>query len=284
MTTATTQPAASQATLDSINPSTGEVVGSVPVATPDEVRATVRRARAAQPAWEALSLEQRITTLLPAGKILMDRAEELGELLCREMGKPLAEATGEVQACASNWEEELREIAEALSPQILEDENTRSMVYRDPLGVCAAITPWNFPILMPHWLLLPALMAGNTVVFKPSEETPLIGQAYADALASCLPEDVLITIHGADEQGKALVAAEVDLIVFTGSLEVGKKIMAEAAAEAHPPRTRRQGPAARSRRRRPRCRRDIRRSQRLPQRRPGLRLDRAHLCLRHTAR
>lgn len=229
MTTATTQPAASQATLDSINPSTGEVVGSVPVATPDEVRAAVRRARAAQPAWEALSLEQRITTLLPAGKILMDRAEELGELLCREMGKPLAEATGEVQACASNWEEELREIAEALSPQILEDENTRSMVYRDPLGVCAAITPWNFPILMPHWLLLPALMAGNTVVFKPSEETPLIGQAYADALASCLPEDVLITIHGADEQGKALVAAEVDLIVFTGSLEVGKKIMAEAA-------------------------------------------------------
>lgn len=216
-------------TLDSINPSSGEIVGSVPVATPDEVRAAVARARAAQPAWESLTLEQRIEKLLPVGAMLLDRAEELGELLCREMGKPLSEAIGEVRACATGWEKELREIAEALRPQVVEDEHTRSTVYRDPLGVCAAITPWNFPILMPHWLLLPALMAGNTVVFKPSEETPLIGGAYSDALSSCLPEDVLITVHGADEQGKALVAADVDLIVFTGSLEVGKKIMAEAA-------------------------------------------------------
>lgn len=229
MTIATAQTVAAQKMLDSINPSTGEVVGRVPVATPDEVRAAVKRARAAQPAWEALSLDERVAKLLPAGKILMDRAEELGELLCREMGKPRPEAIGEVRACAAGWEKELREIADALKPQLLEDDHTRSTIYRDPLGVCAAITPWNFPILMPHWLLLPALMAGNTVVFKPSEETPLIGQAYADALASCLPDDVLITVHGADEQGKALVAAEVDLIVFTGSLEVGKKIMAEAA-------------------------------------------------------
>ncbi len=229
MTIATANPATARRTIDSINPSTGEVVGSVPVASPDEVRAAVKRARAAQPGWEALSLDERVAALLPAGKALLDRADELGELLCKEMGKPLPEAVGEVRACAHNWEAELKEIAEALSPQILQDENTVSTVYRDPLGVCAAITPWNFPILMPHWLLLPALVAGNTVVFKPSEETPLIGQAYADALAACLPEDVLITVHGADEQGKALVAAEVDLIVFTGSLEVGKKIMAEAA-------------------------------------------------------
>ena len=220
---------AAQTTLDSINPSTGEVVGSVPVASPDEVRDAVARARAAQPAWEALSLDERVERLLPAGPAMLERAEELGELLCREMGKPLAEATGEVRACVAGWESELKEIAEALKPQVLEDENTRSTLYRDPLGVCAAITPWNFPMLMPHWLLLPALIAGNTVVFKPSEETPLIAQAYADALAACLPEDVLITVHGADDQGKALVAADVDLIVFTGSRDVGKKIMAEAA-------------------------------------------------------
>ncbi len=229
MTTAPTRPAAPSTTLDSINPSTGEIVGSVPIATPDQVRGAVARARAAQPEWEALSLDERVEKLLPAGPAMLERAEELGELLCREMGKPRSEAIGEVKACADGWEKELREIAEALKPQVIEDEHTRSTVYRDPLGVCAAITPWNFPILMPHWLLLPALVAGNTVVFKPSEETPLIGQAYADALAACLPEDVLITVHGADEQGKALVAAEVDMIVFTGSLEVGKKIMAEAA-------------------------------------------------------
>jgi len=220
---------AAQTMIDSINPSTGEIVGSVPIATPDEVRAAVARARAAQPAWEALSLDERVEKLLAAGPAMLERAEELGALLCREMGKPLGEAIGEVKACAANWEVQLREIADALKPEIVEDEHTRSTVYRDPLGVCAAITPWNFPILMPHWLLLPALMAGNTVVFKPSEETPLIGQAYADALIACLPTDVLITVHGADEQGKALVAADVDLIVFTGSREVGKKIMAEAA-------------------------------------------------------
>lgn len=229
MTIATTSATSAGTTLDSINPATGEVVGSVSVSTPDEVRAAVAKARAAQPAWEALSLDERVEKLLPAGPALLERADELGELLCREMGKPLAEATGEVRACASNWETELREIADALKPQVVEDEHTRSTVYRDPLGVCAAITPWNFPMLMPHWLLLPALIAGNTVVFKPSEETPLIGQAYADALSAVLPEDVLITVHGADEQGKALVASEVDLIVFTGSREVGKKIMAEAA-------------------------------------------------------
>jgi succinate-semialdehyde dehydrogenase/glutarate-semialdehyde dehydrogenase len=226
---AATDASSTRSSIESINPATGELVGSVTVATPDEVRAAVSRARAAQPAWEALSLDERVAKLLPAGPALLDRAEELGELLCREMGKPLAEATGEVRACAANWEAELREIADALKPQIVEDGSTRSTVYRDPLGVCAAITPWNFPMLMPHWLLLPALVAGNTVVFKPSEETPLIAQAYADALAACLPGDVLITVHGADEQGKALVAADVDLIVFTGSREVGKKIMAEAA-------------------------------------------------------
>jgi len=226
MSTMTSSPSAM---LDSINPSTGEVVGSVRIATVDEVSNAVARARAAQPGWEALSLDERVEKLLPAGPALLARAEELGELLCREMGKPLGEAIGEVKACAAGWEKELREIAGALKPQVVEDEHTRSTVYRDPLGVCAAITPWNFPMLMPHWLLLPALVAGNTVVFKPSEETPLIGQAYADALAACLPDDVLITVHGADQQGKALVAAEVDLIVFTGSREVGKKIMTEAA-------------------------------------------------------
>ena len=117
----------------------------------------------------------------------------------------------------------------ALAPETVEDGRVRSTVYHDPLGVVAAITPWNFPMSMPAWLAVPALAAGNTVVLKPSEETPLSGQAYAEALNQFLPPDVLSVVHGADDQGKALVRSDVDMIAFTGSREVGKHIMGAAS-------------------------------------------------------
>ncbi len=217
------------ASLVSFNPATGEPVGEVPITPADQVDSVVARARAAQAAWSALSLEERSDMLQPAGPRLMERADELGRTLTLEMGKPLREGVGETQACAHGWDEEIDEITKALAPVELHEEHVRSTMYRDPLGVCAAITPWNFPILMPHQQILPALLAGNTVVFKPSEETPLIGQGYADVLNEFLPDGVLQVIHGADDQGKALVASDVDLITFTGSREVGKKILAEAS-------------------------------------------------------
>ena len=117
----------------------------------------------------------------------------------------------------------------AFEPELLEDSRTSTWLCHDPLGVAAAITPWNFPISMPHWMVLPALMAGNTVVLKPSEETPLIAQAYTDLLGSCLPEGVLSVIHGDEAQGKALVQADVDLIAFTGSRHAGGHILGTAA-------------------------------------------------------
>jgi len=145
------------------------------------------------------------------------------------MGKPLANATGEVKSCGSSVERDVASMIEALREEVIEDPRTRTTQYRDPFGVCAAITPWNFPISMPHWMCLPALMAGNTVVLKPSEETPLIAQAYVDVLNEVLPKNVLQCVHGADDQGKALVAANVNLIAFTGSRDVGKKILAACA-------------------------------------------------------
>jgi acyl-CoA reductase-like NAD-dependent aldehyde dehydrogenase len=125
---------------------------------------------------------------------------------------------------------ELEEMVEALTPETVDDGRARSTVYHDPLGVVGAITPWNFPMSMPSWMVVPALAAGNAVVLKPSEETPLCGQAYADALNEVLPTDVLVVVHGADEQGKALVRSDVDMIAFTGSREVGKHILREASA------------------------------------------------------
>ncbi len=219
------------AMLQSLNPANGDVVGEVPITPVDQIGAVVARARAAQPAWAALSAEERGALLRPAGEAMLRRADELGKLLTREMGKPLAEATGEVTHCAQVIAsgEKARDIAKALEPQVLEDENVTSTIYRDPFGVAACISPWNFPMAMPHSQVIPALVAGNTVVLKPSEETPLIADAYAQALIEALPDDVLQVVHGAGDQGRALVASDVDLIVFTGSRETGKHILAEAS-------------------------------------------------------
>lgn len=214
--------------LDSLNPATGEVVGSVPLTPIGEIPAVVAKAKEAAKSWSAMTAKERADLLRPAGARLVERAEELGELLSREQGKPIAEGIGEVTGCGSRLSDEVDEIADAVQPQVLKGDGVQSTVYHDPYGVCAAITPWNFPMLMPHWMVLPALVAGNTVVLKPSEETPLIAQAYADVLNEFLPEGVLQVVHGR-EQGPALVKADVDLIAFTGSKATGQAIMREAA-------------------------------------------------------
>lgn len=220
--------ATTTATLDSINPATGAVVGSVPLTPIDRIPAIVAAARAASAPWAALTAEQRADTLRPAGQALMDRAEELGRLLSMEQGKPFKDGIGEVQGCGRRLSDEVDEIADAVRPQTLKGEGVESTIHHDPHGVCAAITPWNFPMLMPHWMVLPALVTGNAVVLKPSEQTPLIAQAYADVLNRFLPPGVLQVVHGR-EQGTALVRSDVDLIAFTGSKATGQAIMRDAA-------------------------------------------------------
>jgi acyl-CoA reductase-like NAD-dependent aldehyde dehydrogenase len=215
--------------LSSLNPATGDVVGEVPVTPPDQIQAAVDRARAAQPTWAALGLEGRAAVLKQAADIFTARVDAHAELMTREQGKPMKEAKGEARGLGSGLALEVDEMVEALQADVVERGGHRSTIYHDPLGVVGAITPWNFPMSMPHWMVLPSLMAGNAVVLKPSEETPLCGQAYADVLNEVLPDDVLVVAHGADDQGKALVLSDVDMIAFTGSREVGKHIMREAS-------------------------------------------------------
>jgi len=215
--------------LRSINPYDQSVVGEVPVTPVEQVNDVIRRARQSQRVWGQRSLEQRREVLRPLGKLIQSRADEFARLITLEMGKPITEAKGEVAATVGRLGHELDAIVEALSPEQLDDGTTRSTIYYDPLGVCACISPWNFPLMMPHWLVVPALMAGNAVVLKPSEETPIVAQRYAEVIGELLPEGVLQIVHGQDGQGKALVAGEVDLICFTGSREAGKHIMAAAS-------------------------------------------------------
>jgi succinate-semialdehyde dehydrogenase/glutarate-semialdehyde dehydrogenase len=215
--------------LKSHDPATGEVMGEVPLTPVADIPGIVARARAAQPAWDALGLEGRAELLKRTQAIFQERVQQHGELITTEMGKPIKEGIFEAKSLAWGLDRELDEIVEALKPDVVEDGRAKSTVYHDPLGVVGAITPWNFPMSMPSWMIIPALAAGNTVVFKPSEETPLCGQAYADVLNEVLPEGVLIVVHGADEQGKAIVASDVDMIAFTGSREAGKHILREAS-------------------------------------------------------
>jgi acyl-CoA reductase-like NAD-dependent aldehyde dehydrogenase len=218
-------------TLESINPATGEVVGRVPITPASAIAEVVAKAHAAQTAWNDLGLEGRLALMQPIAERLTEDAERIGKLITEEMGKSSPEGQGEATYGASKFASELASAFEAFQTEEIVDENTRSFLYRDPLGVSVAITPWNFPMLMPQQCILPSLMAGNCVIFKPSEETPLVGQAYTDILNEFLPENVLQIVHGADDQGKALVASDINLVAFTGSREVGAAILTACGPE-----------------------------------------------------
>ena len=222
MTTATTT------TLDSINPATGASIGSVDVTPADHIDAVVAKAHQVQTDWAALTVKERADMLRPVAEALAARADELGDLITAEMGKPQAEGRGEAGYAGTVLPGLLDSLVESLQPEHLDDGSIDTTLYYDPFGVCGVITPWNFPFLMPQQTVVPALVAGNTVVMKPSEETPLVGQAFVDIYNECLPEGVLQIVHGDEAQGKALVQSDVNLIAFVGSRAAGQHILQAA--------------------------------------------------------
>lgn len=216
-------------TIKNLNPSTGELLAEISCATSEEVHDAVARARAAQPAWQALGLVERCRILAGIADGLAARADELADLATKEMGKLRSDAEREVAGFTAMVKAELAEVQEALEPQSFTTDSNVTELVRMPHGVVAAITPWNFPVGMPLQILGPALAAGNTVVFKPSEHVPLTGRVIAEIVQACVPEDVLVLVEGAGETGAALVAADIDMVGFVGSRETGKRIMESAA-------------------------------------------------------
>ncbi|MBI3649446.1 MAG: aldehyde dehydrogenase family protein [Acidobacteria bacterium] len=217
------------------NPATLEELARFPVSSSTEVNAAVARARAAQPHWAALSYRNRARYILKARRALYDRQNEIIQMLSDETGKPNFEAlsTEVFPTC------DLMSHFAAKTETILRDEkfslavfrNKRSMITYEPLGVVAVITPWNFPFALSMGEVVMALMAGNAVVLKPSEYTPLVGD-FIRRLFACagFPDGVLEVVQGDAETGAALVDASVDKIFFTGSVRTGKRI-AESAAK-----------------------------------------------------
>jgi acyl-CoA reductase-like NAD-dependent aldehyde dehydrogenase len=232
----TTEVPAAQSTLESFNPATGELVGSVATITPDQVQAVVDDVARIQPAWAELSLEDRGRYLRRAADALLDDIDQIAELLVQEQGKPRAEA----------YIMELLPTIDALhwcakaGPKILADEKVRMTqafaltkkghFSYEPIGVVGVIAPWNYPWTIPFGEVAIALMAGNGVVLKPASLTPLLGEAVRRVFEKGgLPEGLLRVVHGGGAVGDALARSSVGKVFFTGSVEVGRKVGAVCA-------------------------------------------------------
>jgi acyl-CoA reductase-like NAD-dependent aldehyde dehydrogenase len=227
-----TPTATSERTFANIDPSTGEVLARIACADEARVQSAVAGARQALSGWAALGLAGRMEVLERVAKRFEDEAliEKLAELTTSEMGKPLIAARREAAGMARGIRNGAKTAAEALAPIETREDNTVTRITREPLGVVAAITPWNFPLGMAREIVVPALTAGNTVVFKPSELVPLTGETMYEAFNAELPDGVLQLVQGDDRTGKALVAAQIDMVGFVGSVEAGRHIMAACGA------------------------------------------------------
>ncbi|WP_243021154.1 NAD-dependent succinate-semialdehyde dehydrogenase [Simplicispira sedimenti] len=218
------------------DPATGALLANVANLGPQDAQAAIAAANAAWPAWRAKTAKERSILLRKWYDLLMQHQDDLGRIMTAEQGKPLPEAKGEVAYGASFVEwfaEEAKRVNGETLPQF--DNNRRLLVLKQPIGVCAAITPWNFPLAMITRKVAPALAAGCPVVIKPAELTPLTALAAAElAVRAGIPAGVL-NILSADAAnsiaiGKVLCASDtVRHISFTGSTEVGRILMAQSA-------------------------------------------------------
>src|SRR5215469_845459 len=211
------------------NPATLEAIGEIEVQTAQDVRAAVERARKAQPSWAALRFEDRARYLTRAVAVLLERQDEFLDVILRETGKPRTEALAvEILAACDALsfyaKRAKRILADRSMPVHLLKTKRLRIAYR-PLGVVGVITPWNFPFILSLNPTAQALMAGNTVVLKPSEVTPFSGRLVEELFAAAgLPEGVFNLVQGDGETGAALVEAGVNKISFTGSVRTGKKV------------------------------------------------------------
>lgn len=207
--------------LVNTNPATGEVIGTVKIATPEDVDAAVARAKDAQIGWAARPLEERIALLKQATAQLKDSEKELSTLITAEMGKVASEAADEAAECIAQ-EERLDLIRKANEPQ----DVGGAVIVQVPHGVVLICSPWNFPAGEIMMLILPALAAGNTVIVKPSEVAPLTGAKVLEPLQKVLPPGCVELCQGHGDVGARLVAhPAISMVAMTGSSATGRRIM-----------------------------------------------------------
>lgn len=223
--------------IDVKNPITGELIGSVPVDDRDEVDAVVERARAAHTAWAGLSVRERGQILRRWQTLLWDNEENLIHTIRTETGKTHGGAYQEIAGLDNAIEYYVRRAPGLLSPQGRRTAVPliqRARVYYKPRGVVGVISPWNYPLLLAFVDIIPALIAGNAVVLKPSEVTPFTAQAVVDLMYKVgIPHDIMQIVNGMGETGAALIDV-VDYVMFTGSTATGRKVAVRAAERLIP--------------------------------------------------
>jgi succinate-semialdehyde dehydrogenase/glutarate-semialdehyde dehydrogenase len=215
-----------------VSPVTGETLALVPDASSDDVAAAIAAARAAQPGWAALSAWDRARVCHAIADLIDERREPFARELALEQGKPFrAEALPDIDETAENFRiaaEDVKRMETAVIPS--QDVNKKILTLRVASGVVGAITPWNFPTLIPVELIAPAIAAGNTVVIKPSEWTPIAMATFMQVMADAgLPDGVVNVIYGAGEVGERLVTdPNVDVVGFVGSHTTAEKVVRAA--------------------------------------------------------
>ena len=225
--------AVSGETFESVSPATGEVLGVFPTSGAEDVERAVAAAKKAYEEWRLVPAPKRGEILFRFARLLEEQKDDVTDLMTREMGKVKAEAGGDVQEAIDMslyMGGEGRRLFGHTTPSELRDKFNMSV--RMPIGVIGVITPWNFPIAIPSWKIAPALVCGNTVVFKPATDTPLLGERFVELLAEAgLPAGVVNIVHGGGGAvGDALVRhPDVPVITLTGSRETGVTVMRNAA-------------------------------------------------------
>lgn len=223
--------------LVSTNPAKGyEEVGRIAVSTREEVENAVNKAREALPAWRALSAKERGEYFQKFLDIYKNHVGELAELQTKEMGKPLSESLSECNGRAMALELNIERSVRVLQPQILDEYQThQTEMHFEPFGVVVAIAPWNYPTSQIFIAVGQPLLAGNTVVFKHSEECPLTSKLIADLMSEAgFPEGVFTCLYGDGEVGAMMIEQDIDLILFTGSSPVGEALYKKAAEKFIP--------------------------------------------------
>ena len=213
-----------------INPSTGEAIEKIKCSSTGEIASAVKLARKAYKTWRFVPLKNRIALLKQVSKDFKKERVRIAKLVTDEMGKVYKSSTEECLGVVEEILDNIELASKAFKTEIYKEKKLTTEVHRVPFGVAAVITPWNFPVGMPQSLLTPAIIAGNTVVFKPSENTPLTGKAIYEIFNRYLPKGVINLIQGAEEVGEHLIRSDIDMVAFVGSQEVGKKIMAASAS------------------------------------------------------
>ena len=225
--------AASGDTFESTSPADGGTIGAFPKSGPEDVDRAVAAAKAAYEEWRLVPAPKRGEILFRFAQLLAEHKDDVTELMTHEMGKVKAEAGGDVQEAIDMtyyMGGEGRRLFGQTTPSELRDKFKMSV--RTSVGVVGAITPWNFPIAIPSWKTMPAIVSGNTVVFKPATDTPALGERYVELFTEAgLPKGVLNIVHGGGSSvGQRLVEhPDVPIITFTGSRETGVAVTKAAA-------------------------------------------------------